>query len=254
MSEEHEISKGTISAAQAGDFIREKRKAKGYTQGQVARLVGLPNENYLTSYESGKTDVRKSKYLPQLVAVLGITAQEMRERMGMEMLIAPTASPEETLPPEAREPEGAVLLPHLGTVQAGVPHDGVRQVYSRSQHRLVECPLPVARRYRREDLFVLDVTGDSMTCADVQRSIPAGASILCLRYPGPREPRPNSIVVAWIPEIGKDGIGVIKKFGKGKNDEVVLESYNPTGPRFPAQRYPNMRIQGIVLGFWVQFE
>lgn len=245
--------KPEITKEEAGAFIREKRIQKGYLQSQIAELVGLPNENYMTFYERGKIDVRRSKYLPKLVAVLGITAQEMRERMGMDMLLNAESPAEETLPllHPGRPTEGGILLPHLGTVQAGVPHNGEPQVASK--HKLVECPLPIARRYRPEDMFILDVNGDSMTCADVQRTIPAGASILCLRYPGPKEPRPNSIVVAWIPEIGKDGIGVIKKFGKGRNDEVVLESYNPSGPRFPAQKYPGMKIQGIVLGFWVQF-
>lgn len=68
--------KRAISKEEAGAFIREKRDQKGYRQADIAELIGLPNENYMTFYERGKTDVRSSKYLSKLVAVLGITAQE----------------------------------------------------------------------------------------------------------------------------------------------------------------------------------
>jgi SOS-response transcriptional repressor LexA len=244
-----------VPAEQVGAFLREKREAQGYLQSQVAEFLDMKHSNYIHAFESGKTDVRKSRYFPGLVRILGITAEELRERVGLDILIGTDSNPEDTLPMPigATRPSGAVLLRHLGSVQAGVPSNGVDQ--ARLKHRVVECPLKVARKYQPEELYVLDVDGDSMTSIDVQKTIPQGSSILVRAIRTEQrtlEPRPGQIVVAWIPEVGDDGIGVIKYFGK-KGEEFVLESYNNAGPRFPASKYPKMRVQGIVLGFWFEF-
>jgi SOS-response transcriptional repressor LexA len=238
-----------ISATEAGEYIKARRQALGFTQAQVAERTGMPNDNYMVFYERARTDVRRSKYLAPLLSLLKITTAEAREHLGVDIVLDHTSAPESVpdLPRGARPVEGGVLIQHLGTVQAGkyVMEGGVM---IRKGNTLVECPSPVARRYKAEDMFILDVTGDSMTCRDVQKRIPEGSSVLFHRN---LEPRNNRIVVAWIPEIGPEGVGVLKVYKKNGNDEVVLESYNPRGPRLPAARYPGMRIQGVALTYWM---
>lgn len=246
----------TITPEEAGAFLREKREAKSLLQSKVAELVGLPNINQMTFYERGKIDVRRSKYLPKFVSLYGITAHEMRERMGLDILIGLESPLNESLEPHVtgQKPEMGVLLPDLGTIQAGTPNNGIEQV--RRSKRMVRCPLESATKYPDDELYVLTVNGDSMVSQDVRQSIPPGAHILVRAVSTPKrtlEVKPKQIIVAWIPELGSDGVGVLKRFGRGKTDQVVLESYNPTGPRFPAQSYPRMKAQGVVLGYWVDF-
>jgi hypothetical protein len=106
-------------------------------------------------------------------------------------------------------------------------------------------PLALALAYRPEDVYVVKVLGDSMTCAEVQHTIPEG-SMVALHTK--LEPRKRDIVAAWVVSLGID---VLKIFGRGLNDEVVLESYNPAGARFPTSKY-ELVLQGVYIGHWME--
>jgi Peptidase S24-like len=99
--------------------------------------------------------------------------------------------------------------------------------------------------YRPEDVYVVKVLGDSMTCSEVQHTIPEG-SMVALHTK--LEPRKRDIVAAWVVSLGID---VLKTYGKGLNDEVVLESYNPAGARFPTSQY-ELVLQGVYIGHWME--
>jgi SOS-response transcriptional repressor LexA len=237
-----------ITAQAAGRYLKDRREAATLTQGQLANRVGIPNENYLGNFENGKNDWRRSKYAPALMRELGITSGEARQHLGLDMVLA-SATPDDHVPgrPEgSRLPDGGVLIRHFGTVQAGnFPFDSDGVVTN--GHEKVECPVVSARGFDPDDLFILDVTGDSMTCEEVKRSIPEGSSVL---FHSKLEPRKGEVVVVWIPELGPKGVGVLKVFSRDKDEEIVLESYNPRGPRLPAQRYPGMRLQGVAIATW----
>ena len=84
-----------------------------------------------------------------------------------------------------------------------------------------------------------------MTCSEVQQTIPEG-SMVALHTK--LEPRKRDIVAAWVVSLGID---VLKTYGKGLNDEVVLESYNPAGARFPTSQY-ELVLQGVYIGHWME--
>jgi transcriptional regulator with XRE-family HTH domain len=246
-----------ISKEDAAAWIKARRRELGYTQAQVQDAIGLPNVNYMTLYETARHDMRKSKYFAEWLAFCRVSVEDAREKLGVTTLItnANQDSSVFTMPQGAERPDGGVLVKHLGFVQA--INENIRPMIKKGgihpKHRLVECPLPIARKYSPDQLFVLTVDGDSMTCEHVKRTIPEGTSILFLQVPGPKEPRAKSIVVTWIPELGPFGVGVLKLFKPGK-DGVVLESYNPKGARFAAKDYPGMIVQGIALGGWAEYE
>lgn len=237
-----------ISKEDAAAWIKARRKELGYTQAQVRDAIGLPNENYMTLYETARHDMRKSKYFGQWLAFCRVSVEDARERLGVTTLITNASQDSSVfaMPPGAERPDGALLVRHLGLIQGAMnPQVLKKQIKT---PRLVECPLAIARKYNTDDLFTLTLDGNSMACGDVQRQIPEGATVLLHKYPGRLEPRASSIVAAYIPEIE---MGVLKVFKR--KDGVVLESYHPQGARFPAQQYPRMIIQGVCLGFWVEF-
>lgn len=238
-----------ISATAAGEYLRERRKALGMRQSDIAEGANIPHANQVLYYEKGKSDVRKSDYLPELLRVLGITVEEARDHLGLEAVFTSQSDALERI--GAAPPPSYVQVQHLGTVAAMRKDRDTRGRNGQlTKPTLLDCPLPVAHKYKSEEMFTLTVSGDSMACEDVQRTIPSGAKVLFLGVPGRKEPRNGQIVVAWLPEIE---IGVLKMFSK-KQDAVVLESYNEKGARFPAKTYPSMIVQGICLGYWFEFD
>jgi SOS-response transcriptional repressor LexA len=248
---------GGITKIQAGAYLRDKRLEKGvkdrqsgYLQREVAEAIGLPQVNTMTYYESGRIDWRKGDYAERIIEFLGITPAEALEKLGMRMLVFDQKKPDAPIiPPDARAAPMGVQIRHLGLVQAMMQISrGSLASKGVQRHRFVTCPLPAASKYNPDDLYVLDVDGDSMTCPEVQRSIPAGSSML---FHGKLEPRNGKIVAAWLPSVGRNGLGVLKVFRRKETEGVVLESYNPSGARYPAQQYPDMIVQGVCLGYWM---
>ncbi|NJK43974.1 MAG: hypothetical protein HC933_06525 [Pleurocapsa sp. SU_196_0] len=250
---------GGISKIQAGRWLRDKRlqkgltdRKKGYTQAEIAEMVGLAQVNYMTFYESGQTDWRRSEYVERFVTALAITPREALDELGMKILMLEGQNRDApALPVDAKPAPPGVEVRHLGLVQAMMQLDkGTLRNGGVHRARRVACPLPAALKYNPDDLYVLDVNGDSMTCPDVQKTIPAGSSVL---FHAKLEPRNGKIVAAWLPGIGPSagGMGVLKTFRRKETEGVVLESYNPSGARYPAQLYPDMMIQGVCLGFWL---
>lgn len=246
-----------ITKIQAGAYLRDRRLEKGitdrgtgYKQREVADAIGLPQVNTMTYYESGRIDWRKGDYAQRIIEFLGVTPAEALEKLGMRMLVFDQKNPDAPIiPPDARAAPMGVQVKHLGLVQAmmQIPK-GALSSKGVARHRFVTCPLPAASKYNPDDLYVLDVDGDSMTCAEVQKSIPAGSSML---FHAKLEPRNGKIVAAWLPSVGRQGLGVLKVFRRKETEGVVLESYNPSGARYPAQQYPDMIVQGVCLGYWM---
>jgi transcriptional regulator with XRE-family HTH domain len=236
-----------ITKEQAGSFLRERRTELKLRQEDVADGAGIPHANTVLYYEKGKHDVRASDYLPAIIRTLNISVDEARSRLGLDALYTSRTDGDERI--GAQPIPQTLMLRNLGTVAA--MHQNMQPGKNGRVQKpiLSPCPLAVAHKYSPEELFILTVSGDSMACQDVQKAIPNGAHVLFLRVPGRKEPRKKDVVVAWIPSINS---GVLKEFNK-LGDEVVLESYNPYGARFPARAYPDAIIQGISLGYWLEF-
>lgn len=63
-----------IDPKEVGAIIRAAREAKGLSQAELARSIGIKQQS-LDSVESGKTV--KSKYLPEIVAELGLKPEDV---------------------------------------------------------------------------------------------------------------------------------------------------------------------------------
>lgn len=62
----------------AGQILKQARKARGLTQGQVIEAVGIPNQSYLSALENGRYNVANSEYFPALAQLLRLTVEQVR--------------------------------------------------------------------------------------------------------------------------------------------------------------------------------
>jgi transcriptional regulator with XRE-family HTH domain len=87
-----------ITAKFAGEWLQLKRKSATKTQSQVAALVGI-DPQYLSDFERGRVDWRRSDYRTMLISKLGISPSELEE-VGIE------PEPRRNLPRSFPYPEG----------------------------------------------------------------------------------------------------------------------------------------------------
>ena len=125
-----------------GERLKALRKERGYSQEDVAKMLGIGRTTYL-KYESGEN--KPSRKLKELASLFGVTTDYLLGRDS-----APAARPAAS---ESARKKG-VRIPVLGHVVAGIPIEAVQE-YDDWE----EIPEEMARR---GEYFALRVTGDSM--------------------------------------------------------------------------------------------
>jgi hypothetical protein len=240
------------SKQEAGAFIRElmgRQTGDKKLARNLAEYLGV-YESYVSQLVNGTYDIRSNHYrLALIIDYFRISEKECRERLGVTKIVTP-ARGDLTLPKPSKITLSGdfpnVLF--LGTVQAMKMMDCTdMRIHS---GKSISCPLEVARKYPIEVLFVLRVNGESMIDRDLRKTIPEGAYVL---FHCDLEVRHRDIVAAWIPNLGAEGLGVIKEY-RQNGDAKALWSYSDEGMRLPASEYPDMAIQGVYLGHWMHHE
>lgn len=128
-----------------GATIRAAREAKGLSQADLARAIGIKQQS-LDSVENGKT--AKSKYLPEIAAELGLKPDDV-------------GLPKETVPPEAGwAPNSQILQPGRDfPIYASVEGGPGEIIRSTEPVDWYPRPAPVAHV---RDAYGLYVVGESM--------------------------------------------------------------------------------------------
>lgn len=108
-------------------------------------------------------------------------------------------------------------IPHLGEVSAGMRANGAYGVEMDKREVLADY----LDGSNPENCFLLDVTGDSMTCEDIRKSIPPGSTLVV--DPTLRPEHGDTIVCEL--EVDGERTGVVKVY-KPTGRGVVLDSYN----------------------------
>ena len=120
--------------------IAEARKAKGWTQSQLAQAIGTSQQN-IQRYEKGAVNV-STRRLEQIAMALDVSLSYL---LGIE---EPSATHT-----EARD-DGYVEVPLYGSIAAGTP---IEILPIDDLH-----PIPVIVRDKYPDAFLLKVRGESM--------------------------------------------------------------------------------------------
>lgn len=79
----------TMEPTEVGAVIRAKREEKGWSQGDLARAIGIKQQS-IDAVESGRT--AKSKHLPEIIAELGIPPERVglpKQPAGDGMILQP---------------------------------------------------------------------------------------------------------------------------------------------------------------------
>lgn len=76
----------SLSAADAGQLLRSRRLARGLTMDDVVARSEVPTRQYVQKLESGGVHPAKSKYLPSLIGVLGLTEADWANLTGQPRL------------------------------------------------------------------------------------------------------------------------------------------------------------------------
>lgn len=114
--------------------LREARKAKGLTQVEVSRIIGISQNGY-SDWETGKNRV-DARSLGRLAELYGVTVNYL---LGID---------------ENDAPAKGVRIPVLGSVAAGIPIDAIQDIVDYEE---IDADMAAAGEY-----FGLRIKGSSM--------------------------------------------------------------------------------------------
>lgn len=217
---------GELLKTQYEKHVGARDKAERIDQGEVALKMGI-NQGTLSKVQNDKSPGTAQRWGPnQVMALLNgykLNKQEMYEAaikfdLRLPIDFAVQMRSEAAPIPYAQPLLGKLVqVRHLGEVNAGLATNGAYGVEMEKREILADY----LDGSDPQACFLLDVTGDSMTCEDIRKSIPAGSTLVV--DPTLRPERGDAIVCEL--EINGDRRGVVKIFqptGRG----VVLDSHN----------------------------
>lgn len=129
---------------------------------------------------------------------------------------------------------------YLGSVSAGFDGEG----YAEPLDYLAVADFFI-NDYDPDDIYALQVTGDSMVSDDVRRQIAPGSIILV--HQG-LAPQPGQVVVAWLDEEQR---GILKVY-KEREGETWLVSYNASHPPVRITEKTPASLRGVMIGHWAK--
>lgn len=235
-----------------GQIFQELREARGIPSArQAAKLVGISH-----------TRIREIEDAPGRIGMRTSTAQAFARAYSVHVnLIHQIASGVlENLPSDLDastdhvggesdrhtgyrrdRPRGRVNpVRFLGTVSAGLNADGVMQPIE-----YLAVSDFFTNGHDPDELFALEVTGDSMVSEDKRQEIPPGSIVLISENLAPRD---GMVVVAWLEN---EDIAVLKTFHHGDDTETTwLLSHNPDHKPILIDESTPAVIRGVMVGQW----
>lgn len=179
---------------------------------------GIPSTSQamLSRVERGRKDFTAAwpaaEHRLAVLRTYGFKDYEIRQldqkfKLGVSHLLLPEGAQRVSIDgPKAR---------HFGPVNAGLSLTEL----SKEEVELLSVPDWIADRYDLDQVFSMDIVGNSMACEDVHKSIPEGSRVYFLEG---AQPNPGETVCARLYE---EGLHVIKIY-KPQQGYAILESYN----------------------------
>lgn len=229
----------TMTKDEAGAYFKALRLRKKLRLQDVVDGTTIPNAQYLSALEGGRYNILNSEHFPSLVRFFGLSSDEVQR-------INPTAVINFTVPDplEIKQPgyhPEPMFQPHIvkhyGTVGAGLSPSAYAEAHP--EYRTFPNVAGL-EGYRDDELFTLDVIGDSMTCEKVQRTIPEGSTAI---FYATNEAQNGDIVAVWLE---KEQKGVLKMYDCS-GGYVVLRSYNDNHKPITLEPGDCDMIQGVYL-------
>ncbi len=189
------------------EYVRDSQLTKGYspTLQELADEMGVSK---VTVFEHVEALIKK-----------GALVRDPHKARSLEL------APEAGLPSESRN----TRLPLVGSIAAGMPIEAIEDQDALDLEELFAPP----GMSRTGDVFVLEVTGDSM----IEEQIRSGDYVICRRTETARN---GQTVVALL----EDGEATLKKFYKERNG-IRLQ---PANEKYEPIFVDGCQIQGVVIG------
>lgn len=238
-----------ILAKQAGDLLRLKRSLR--TQSQVAAEIGI-DPQYLSDFERGKVDWRRSDYRQAVISALNITAAEL-DSVGLEDA-APRASQLNAAQVAARE---AAVRDFLTDLRPADYHpvfsSGAGGPFRDDEDPIEHIQIPNTISDRYPSAVYMRVDGDCLEPA-IQRGVYAAilpdaalataGSLVCVWFSD------NGRKFAYLWESREDGDHVLVQTNPPETVYaplgsvilgVVVDTYNaPAAPKLKARELVNI--------------
>lgn len=228
-----------------GDLAEASRRLEREDSATFSKF----SQQWLSRLENDKSgDIiggARIKQLRMLAYLLEWGPYDFERRVGVNIGRAPRLDDDlkgtvfDESPKVCRHLGEGILVRHGGTVSAGLSNI----VSATDDIVWVEIPRSIVRNYKREDLFVLDVEGDSMVSEDVKTRIPPGASVVFHRT---LQPKPGQAIVCWLE---RHDIGVLK-VARQEEAHTVLYSHNDQLEPIVISKDNPALWQGTVVGWW----
>lgn len=142
---------------------------------------------------------------------------------------------------EQRQTRGRIQpVRFLGSVSAGLDGDGVADAIDYlgvADYFLGE--------YDPDDLYLLEVTGDSMVSDDARQYVPPGSIIIVHEH---LVPEPGQVIVAWL---DNEDMGVLKVYEE-KDGETWLVSYNASHAPIKVTEETPASLRGVMVANWTK--
>ena len=218
-------------------ILSEQRTFLGLTQTEIGREIGLKRGMVsVLERESDELIQRGPEFALKFFKAYKFSdekARDMTRELFQDVLkkLVPDIPPDAT----AATASGPQAM-YYGTVSAGIKGEG-----KAIKPYPVNIPSWLAARYNPEDIFVLTVVGDSMTCSEVRKTIPEGSEVYFHRS---LQPNNGEVVAVWLED--RD-IGVIKIY-RPDRETSVLESYNHKHTPILIDERNQATVQGVYVG------
>ena len=226
------------------EAIAIRRFRLGLTQEELAgRTQDVVSQGTISDIERGKVhplDSLSGKRLGFLIQALEWTPEQFEDETGIH-LTGFTSDEEKALPANAVRIGDIVSIRFLGSVSAGLYASGE----AADETKYLDVPRMFIAQYKSEDLFALEVTGDSMASSDVQRHIPEGSFVIV--HSNLQPSYNGQLVVVWLEH---EHLGVLKEWKKDERGLWLL-SYNPDQDAHGAIRIDQntpAQLCGVVIG------
>lgn len=199
--------------------LKEKREdtkgsASPLTQEDVAQILGQ-SQGQVSKIERGMLDFYKlsGEYLYRvLLAYRCHHSEVMRIAADYELPKLRAYAEERARRRSVRE---GPRVKHFGLVNAGM----VTAAGAVGDVEMVNVPDEIAQRYELDDVFAVDVTGDSMVGDNARNTIPENSRVF---FHANLTPEPGEIVCVYLVDHDHS---VIKRYEPGR-DYTVLRSFN----------------------------
>lgn len=206
-------------------------------QADIALAIGK-SQSLLSKIERGLADLTKwkpSELYELLLAYRQTPAHMLRlaNRFGLRKLTTYIEERNRML----GVGEGARVR-YLGVISAGML--GASEVMDVSQQATVSAPDAIADKYRLEDVFAVNVVGDSMLDQEARDSIPPGSLVF---FHSRLSPEVGEIVCVYLPRPDQT---VIKRWHPG-HGYAVLTSHNPHHEPIVVTSEDEAILQGVYL-------